>query len=141
MSLLSFPRGALALDMAKQHYDEGHLGDARFFARREQAITALSSMSCEEAVLSFPRDDEAASLSALAATGILRATMSCAKCGEDMTMCVGVKASVMEWKCRKNASCVCVQVFLLYRVTYCCASVVMLFIAVLAGLAAVQSRI
>jgi hypothetical protein len=34
MSLLSFPRGALALDVAKQHCDEVHLGDARFFARR-----------------------------------------------------------------------------------------------------------
>jgi hypothetical protein len=100
MSLLPFPRGALALDVAKQHCDEAHLDGASFFARREQAITTLSGMSCEEAVLSFPRDDEAASLSALVVTGILRATMSCAKWGEDMTMRVGVKASVMEWKCR-----------------------------------------
>jgi hypothetical protein len=90
----------LALDVAKQHCDEAHLGDARFFARREEAITTLSGMSCEEAVLTFPRDDEASSLSALVVTGILRATMSCENCGEGMTMRVGVKASVMEWRCR-----------------------------------------
>jgi hypothetical protein len=66
----------------------------------EEAIKTLSGMSCEEAVLSFPRDGEAASLSALVVTGILRATMSCAKCGEDMTTRVVIKASVVEWRCR-----------------------------------------
>jgi hypothetical protein len=96
MSLLSFPRGALALDVTTMHCDEAHLDCASFLARREQAITTLSGLSYEVAVLSFPRDNEAASLSALVETDNLRATMSCLKCYEDMTMRVGVKASVLE---------------------------------------------
>jgi hypothetical protein len=46
------------------------------------------------------RGDEAESHRELIVTGILRATISCAKCDEEVTMRVGVAASVMEWKCQ-----------------------------------------